>query len=279
LSDPDATVSYSSLAELERCGYRYYLERVLRMGERPTPANATEAGVAARTRGVIVHMLLERIDFAQMRAPTQADVAAVASRLRARVSRSEREAIAALVARALRTPLASRIAQGRGARREHPFAFSLGADQPLVTGVLDLLVHEHDGSALIVDYKSDRIHAEGDLEALVQDEYGLQRLLYALAAIDAGAGRVHVAHWFLERPEEPVVASFEAEQGPLLRTQLLERMQRLREQGFSVAEAPHRGICASCPGRGTLCSWGETHTSRELSTPLESPGRVATLTL
>ena len=278
LSDPDAIVSYSSLAELERCGYRYYLERVLRMGERTIAANAKEAGVAARTRGAIVHMLLERIDFARMRVPTPADVATVASQLRARVSRSECEAVAALLARALHTPLASRIAQGHGARREHPFTFSLGSDQPLVTGVLDLLVHEHDRSALIVDYKSDRVNVEDDLEALVQNAYGLQRLLYALAAIDAGAGRVHVAHWFLERPEEPVLASFEAEQGPLLRAQLLERMRILREQGFSVAEVPHRGICASCPGRGTLCSWGETHTSRELSTPLESPERVATLT-
>ena len=30
LADPDTTMSYSSLADLERCGYRYYLERVLR---------------------------------------------------------------------------------------------------------------------------------------------------------------------------------------------------------------------------------------------------------
>jgi ATP-dependent helicase/nuclease subunit A len=278
LSDPDATISYSSLAELERCGYRYYQERVLRMGERAPAAQSTDGGVEARTRGVIVHMLLERIDFAQMRPPTAAEVSGVASQIRARVSRGEREAIAALLAGALDTPLARRIAQGRGARREHPFTFSLGAEQPLVTGVLDLLVHEPDGSALIVDYKSDRVAAHEDLEVLVQGDYGLQRLLYALAAIEAGAERVHVAHWFLERPQEPVSVTFEAEDGPALRTQLLERIGGLREKGFSVADIPHRGICATCPGRGTLCSWGESHTSRELSTPLESPDRVATLT-
>lgn len=278
LSDPDTTVSYSSLAEIERCGYRYYLERVLRMRERTSAARGPEGGLEARTRGVIVHMLLERTDFVRVQLPTPADVAAVASRLRVRVSRSEREAIAALVAGALDTPLARRIAQGRRARREHPFTFSLGTEQPLVTGVLDLLVHEPDGSALIVDYKSDRLAAGEDLEALVQREYGLQRLLYALAAIQAGAERVHVAHWFLERPDEPVFASFEEEKGPVLRTELMDRMARLRGKGFAVAEVPHRGICATCPGRGTLCSWGETHTSRELSTPLESQERVATLT-
>jgi ATP-dependent exoDNAse (exonuclease V) beta subunit len=278
LSHPDTTVSYSSLAELERCGYRYYLERVLRMGERASAMRQSEGGVEARTRGVIVHELLERTDFCDTRPPTSADVAAAASRLRARISRSEREAIAGLVAGALDTPLARRIAQGRGARREHPFTFSLGREQPLVTGVLDLLVHEPDGSALIVDYKSDRVNADEDLDALVRSEYGLQRLLYALAAIEAGAGRVHVAHWFLERPHEPVFESFEADERPILRTELLERMARLREKGFAVAEVPHRGICATCPGRGTLCSWGQTHTSRELSTPLESPQRAATLT-
>lgn len=279
LSDPDATVSYSSLVELERCGYRYYLERVLGMGERAAASGQTDGGLEARTRGVIVHALLERTDFAHPRPPTGADVADIARQIRTRVSSSEREAIAALVAGALATPLARRIAGGRNARREHPFTFSIGVERPLVTGVLDLLVREQDGSVLIVDYKSDRVHVEEDLEALVQGEYGLQRLLYALATIEAGAERVHVAHWFLERAGEPVLASFEAEQGPALRMQLLERMRMLQDRGFAVAEVPHRGMCATCPGRGTLCSWGESHTSRELSTPLESSERVATLTL
>ncbi len=88
----------------------------------------------------------------------------------------------------------------RGARGEHPFAFSLSPAEPLVTGVLDLIVEQPDGGSLIVDYKSDRLVGGEDLERLVRRDYGFQRLLYALAAIEGGAPEVEVAHWFLERP-------------------------------------------------------------------------------
>jgi ATP-dependent helicase/nuclease subunit A len=279
LSDPDSTISYSSLAELERCGYRYYLERVLRMGERHgVTAQPANGALQARTRGTIVHLLLETIDFARPRPPTESDVGRIARRIGARVAPTEREEIAALVTRALDAEMAQRIARGHHPRREHPFAFSLSPQHPLLTGVLDLLVHEPGESILIVDYKSDRVSADDDLEGLVEREYGLQRLLYALAAIEGGAERVQLAHWFLERPGEPVCASFCAAERPALREQLLGRLQRLRSNGFSVADVPHRGVCLTCPGRGTLCSWGETHTLREPSSTLESPPRVATLT-
>jgi hypothetical protein len=104
----------------------------------------------------------------------------------------------------------------------------------------------------------------------VARDYGFQRLLYALAAIEAGAPEVEVAHWFLERPQEWVSARFVAEEQPHLREQLLARIARARDRGFAVTDAPHRAICLTCPGRGGLCSWGETRTMSERSTTLES---------
>jgi hypothetical protein len=41
------------------------------------------------------------------------------------------------------------------------------------------------------------------------------------------------------------------------------RVERARARGFAVSEAPHRGLCLTCPGRARLCSWNEADTLRE----------------
>jgi ATP-dependent exoDNAse (exonuclease V) beta subunit len=280
LADPDATMSYTSLAELERCGYRYYLERVLRLPENRAAARSgrDDGGIEARTRGTIVHVLLESVDFARPQPPSVKDVEGVARQIGASVGTGEREEIAALIAGALTAEPARRLRTARRARSEHPFAFSLEPahpahpGEPLVTGVLDLIVEQPDGSSLIVDYKSDRLAGDEDLEQLVQRNYGFQRLLYALAAIEDGAHEVEVAHWFLERPEEWVAVRFVTDEQHRLREQLLARVARVRARGFAVTGAPHRAICLTCPGRGGLCSWGETRTMSERSATLEFDG-------
>ncbi len=150
LSDPDATMSYTSLTELERCGYRYYLERVLRLPENRAAAHpgrpgSEEVGLDARVRGTIVHILLESIDWTRPRAPSERDVALVAKRIGAKVGPEERGEIAALIGGALAAGPARELrAMGR-TRAEQPFSFSVGAEEPLVTGVLDLVVVRPDG--------------------------------------------------------------------------------------------------------------------------------------
>ena len=54
---------------------------------------------------------------------------------------------------------------------------------------------------LVVDYKSDRVDEQADLEEIVERDYAIQRQLYALAGFD-GSREVQVAHWFLARPAE-----------------------------------------------------------------------------
>ena len=164
-------------------------------------------GLDARARGTLVHRLLESVDFARFLAPSTEDVARVAGELGVRVRRSEREEIAQLVAAAAtgaasRSAPAARVAGAESVHREHPFAFSLGPDQPMLVGVIDLLARETDGGFLVLDYKSDRVGAEDDLAALVEREYAVQRLLYALAVLRDGAPKVEIVHWFLERPQD-----------------------------------------------------------------------------
>ncbi len=266
---PD-TLSYTALSELERCGYRYYLERVLGLAEKHASARVEELrdddrdGLQARVRGTIVHRLLESLDFARGEAPTEADVAILAGELGARLGPREREELVALLRMALDTDLAARLtATSRVARREYPFAFSLGPDEPLLTGVIDILVREQDGGLLVVDYKSDRVGAEQDLRALVEREYAIQRVVYALAVLRDGAPRVEIIHWFLHRPGEPVSAGYTAANRPDLEDRVAELARRARTRPFTVSREPHRGLCLTCPGRSGLCSWNDSDTLRE----------------
>jgi len=276
LITPLDTLSYTALSELERCGYRYYLERVLGLAERRSSPGADEPsngegrdGLDARTRGRIIHRLLELLDFARDGAPSEADVAILAREEGLRVSPREREEMAVLLSEALDSELAARLtAAARGVRREYPFTFSLGLGEPLVTGVIDLFVREPDGGVLVVDYKSDRVGAEDDLGAMVEREYAIQRLIYALAvlsdaALSDGGSRVEIIHWFLHRPGEPIAAVYTAADKPELEDRVAELVRRARTATFTVSREPHRGLCLTCPGRSGLCSWGDSDTLRE----------------
>src|SRR6202035_2089533 len=127
-----------------------------------------------------------------------------------------------------------------------------GPGEPLVTGVIDLLAREVDGGVLVLDYKTDRVDADEDLAALVEREYGVQRLLYALAVLRDGATKVEVIHWFLQRAPGWVGAGYVASDRRELEERLAARIGRARELGFSVSDQPHRGLCETCPGRAGL---------------------------
>jgi ATP-dependent helicase/nuclease subunit A len=253
------SLSYSALQQWRRCGYRFYLQRVLRLPEEPMPFVAGrrgDGGIEARVRGSLVHAALEH--------PGEDPAAALAATAKAwgvEATTEEIDEMAALVAGFARSPLAARIEAAQKVHRERPFSFPLG--DALLTGVVDVLAEEQDGTALVVDYKSDRLAAEA-LAALVERDYAVQRAAYALAALNAGHPAVDVAYSFLERPEQPVVARFAAADAPALTEQLGEYAAGALEGDFPVAEEPHVDLCAGCPGRRALCVHPEELTGREL---------------
>ena len=89
-----------------------------------------------------------------------------------------------------------------------------------------MLADESDGGCLLIDYKSDRVGAQEDLGALVERDYGVQRLLYALAVLRDGAPKVEIVHWFLERPQDWVGARYAAADQSELEERLAARIQR-----------------------------------------------------
>jgi ATP-dependent helicase/nuclease subunit A len=273
---PITKLSYSSLGEYARCGYRFYLERVLALPRLPLrgsltgpPAGAPAARSAGRLnaaeRGVLAHALLERLDF---RRPARSEPEHVIALARAaglpEPSEAETEQLAGLVERFGLSDLCARLAAATDVRREERFAFLLEPGGALVNGFLDVLAREGLGGAqlLVVDYKSDRLEG-AEPAAVVERVYATQRLVYALAALRSGARRVEVAHVFLEHPEAPVLAGFASDAAPALGAALSELASGVLAREFPVSDAPHRALCDGCPGEDGLCSWPPAMTRRQ----------------
>ncbi|HLW96157.1 MAG TPA: UvrD-helicase domain-containing protein [Solirubrobacteraceae bacterium] len=258
VSAPDQrALSYTAIAEFERCPYRYHLQRVIGL---PDVASPGPSGDGAAARGTVIHALLEGVDFA---APGPFSVDAVRdAAAAARVALEAGEdlgAIAAVADAFSRSPLCARLAGARDVRREMPFAF-LTRGGLLLRGYLDAAGVEADGTMLIVDYKSDRIE---DPEAQLESDYAIQRLVYALAGLASGAKAVEVAHCFLREPELLLSVRHASSDRDALEDELARRLAPLRKGRFEVSADPGIERCGTCPGRARLCSWGEAMTLRE----------------
>ena len=275
-------LSYSGLEGFKRCGYRFYLERVLKLAgerearereaaEREVAASSPEAGsrepatLPALVRGSIVHELLEGLDFRRPTAPSRAEVEARLAAHGLPVGDAAVADIRGMVEGFAASATSGRLAAARRVRTELPFAYTLAG--LLVNGVVDVHAEEGDRT-LVVDYKSDFV-GNLDLAAYCEQRYATQRLVYALAALHSRAERVEVAYVFLERPEEPVAAVFEQADVTRLEAELSGLAAGVVEGRFVPSEEPHRDLCAGCPGRAALCVHDLELTSRELPVAAE----------
>ncbi|HEU4974611.1 MAG TPA: UvrD-helicase domain-containing protein [Baekduia sp.] len=270
-------LSYTSISAYRRCGYRWYLRYVL--GLRDDEAGAVRAGMAAgegpggapggpglepRIRGTLAHALLEELDFAAPRPPDDAQVRAAAELLGVAVTAADVADLQRLVAAVADGPVAARLAAAVDVRREHEFVLAASDEvAPMLQGVIDVLAFDAGGGALVVDYKTDDVAADADLEAHVEAGYAVQRRLYALAALGAGATDVEVVHLFLARPDAPAVAVYDRADVPRLRAELDALVAGIVAGRFAPTDRPHRALCADCPGRRALCHHAEELTLRE----------------
>jgi ATP-dependent helicase/nuclease subunit A len=236
------SLSYSALALFGRCSYRYYAERVV--GMRPSDARGSipgQSGLAATEIGDAVHVLLEHgVVAGEVRDPVLARYPAA--------TEEDLTRIAALVQAWHDSPLARRLAQLERRRPELAFAFEHGG--VLLHGRFDVYA-ENDGRALVVDYKTNRLEELTPEEAL-EDDYALQRLVYALAAFRAGAEEVEVVYVFLERPEEPVARTFTRAESVGLEADLSAAIAAIQEGRF--VPTPSELACSGCPALDVVCA-------------------------
>lgn len=265
---PVSRLSYSGLEDYRRCSYRFYLEKALRLPSVESPFAAgelPEPALGPLLRGTLVHELLERLDFDRPVVPSEAEVAALIEGHGAAVRDAEIADLRDMVERFSASELRERISRAERVRTELPFAFTLtppgaGGRSLLVNGVVDVHVAEP-GGLLVVDYKSNPLEGREPVE-LTEESYSTQRLVYALAGLRGGAERVEVAYCFLERPEQPEVATYAAADAGRLEGELLQLAAGVVDGRFEPAAEPNLELCGTCPGRAALCSWEEQQTLR-----------------
>ncbi len=223
-------LSFTALSLFEQCAYKYYARYGLGMSERPVEGDGTE-GRSGTEIGSAVHALLEEIDLASPAVPELED-----------------ELVRGFVAAYCESDLARRVAALPGVEKERHFTFE--HDGVLLHGYLDVL-HLRDGRALVVDYKTNAL-GDASPEEIVEQDYRLQRLVYALACFRAGAEEVEVVYHFLERPEAPVEAVFSSADVPELEAELSGAIARIQAGEF--LPTPSEFACAGCPALDLVCA-------------------------
>jgi ATP-dependent exoDNAse (exonuclease V) beta subunit len=243
--EPIRRLSYSALALFERCPYRFYAERV--GGLRPVDGSGRlpgHTGMAASEIGDSVHRLLERVNLSAPAPPSLDQVLGWYPGATA----EELERIGVLVESYCASGLAARLAALDGVASERPFAFE--HDGVLFHGVLDVL-HLDGARALVADFKSNLL---GELSPadVVDAEYRLQRLVYAIACFRAGADEVEIVYQFLEKPDELVEATFSRDELPGLEAELSAAIARIQAGDFPPR--PSEFACSGCPALDVVCS-------------------------
>ena len=203
-------------------------------------------GLAATEVGDAVHALLERVD---LRAPeVPADLAELVRARYPAATDEEIDRIRGFVAAYCGSELAARLAGLAGAAAERPFAFE--HDGVLLHGRLDVL--QLDGErAVVVDYKTNWLEDESPAE-VVERDYRLQKLVYALACFRAGAAEVEVVYQFLERPDELVTKRYLAEEVSQLEAELSHAIDAIQAGEFRPT--PSEFACADCPALDLVCA-------------------------
>jgi ATP-dependent helicase/nuclease subunit A len=229
-------LSYSALATFEQCSAKFYARYVAGMRERRREPVLGALGV-----GSAVHELLESIDLAAPSVP--GDLAA----LQPAATEEELARIEGFLAAYCDSQLAARLSTLDDARREQSFSFQ--HDGVVLHGFIDVL---HLGErALVVDFKTNALEGES-AEHVVEEDYRLQRLVYALACLRAGASEVEVVYQFLEQPDDPVVTVFTAADAPRLEEELSAAIASIRSGTF--VPTPSEWACSDCPALDVVCA-------------------------
>jgi ATP-dependent exoDNAse (exonuclease V) beta subunit len=244
-------LSFTALSTFEQCSYKYYAIRVAGMSERrPDGRGDGDAGLRATEIGDAVHRLLEQVDLAAPAAPAVEQV----RDWYPAVSADELERIRAFVASYCDSELAARIARLPKVEKERHFTFV--QDGVLVHGYLDAL-HLDGTRAVVLDYKTNVI-GDATPEEIVEGDYRLQRLVYALACFRAGAHEVEVVYHFLERPDAVASTTFTLDQVAGLEAELSAGIARIQAGDFRPT--PSDFACSSCPALDLVCAgphlWG-----------------------
>ncbi len=263
---PSRPLSYSAIAAFEECPYRFYMERVLDLGEggrgsspiagEGATANGQSGAAARETRaaeGAAVHSLLQWSQGNGWQQPPRelAERHAVVAGLAGDAA----EGLLAPVRAWLGSMFLAERASDPGATVRAETPLLLGIAGTVLRGSIDLLVERGGAPPLVIDYKTDRLAGSAPAERAAG--YRTQRDIYALAVAGSrDTAEVEVAYVFLERPEDPVIATLGPAEMAAGRERLQAAIGRIEQGEFPPAEPERRSwsLCRGCPALGRTCS-------------------------
>ena len=241
-------LSYSALRLYESCSYRYFAERVAGMKPLPRqPVRGEGAGLAAVDLGSAVHELLEEIDLEAPRSPERSELEQNVRLSYPAATSEDLDRIERLVSSYCDSELARRVAKLPRLQTELPFVFEQSG--VLVNGFLDV-VSLGDGKAFVLDYKTNLL--DRSAEEIVESEYRLQRLVYALACLRAGYEEIEVVYAFLESADAVVSVTYRSTDAAELERELSEVIERIERGEFRPI--PSQFACSDCPASGVVCA-------------------------
>jgi ATP-dependent helicase/nuclease subunit A len=229
---PPQEMSYTALALFESCAYRFFSERMLKVGS--IDVKRTDD---PRTFGSTLHGALELVARGE-----EVDAERLAALARAcNLSLEELPRLEAAVAAMRRSPARGLLAVGSP---EVEFALPVGAG--VVRGSMDLLVR--DGSdATVLDYKTGRTwDAQGG-------RYAAQAEVYALGLLEAGYERVVIRFVHVEAGCEEAVFVFTPADRARIRLRIEDAFERMSTGRFPARSAYDPDLCGDCPVSGGLC--------------------------
>jgi hypothetical protein len=112
-------------------------------------------------------------------------------------------------------------------------------------------MHLEGTRALVVDYKTNFL-GDASPDEIVDADYSLQRLVYALACFRAGAEQVEIVYHFLERSDAVVSTAFTRDQVPALEAELSAGIARIHAGEFRPR--PSEFACSGCPALDLVCA-------------------------
>ncbi len=237
LRDPEpiavpAETSYTALSLYEKCGYRFFAERMLGVGSIDTVDGDDPRALGSALHGALQTMADGRpVDEALLRALASAHGLA-------------REAIGRLKAAVdafTASPAGGLLAAGHA---EVPFAVRV--ERGIVAGNMDLVVREGD-EAVVIDYKT------GLSAAPVEKRYASQAEVYALALLVDGCSSVTVRFVRVEAGCDETRFVFSAVDRPRIEHRIGEAFARMSRGEFARLRSFDAVVCPDCPVSGGLC--------------------------
>ena len=238
---PPREVSYTALALFERCAYRFFAERMLRVGSLDIPQADHPMAF-----GSALHAALELISRGESVDTDRLRRVAASNHLAAESVHRLRNAVESVRA----SEIGPLIAAG-----QPEVSFAISVEGGVVRGTMDLALRDG-AEATVLDYKT------GVTWDATGAPYESQAEIYALALLEAGASSVRMRFVHVEAGCEEVDYRFTAVDRPRVVARIGRAFDAMRAAEFPPLSAYDPTLCADCPVSGGLCPVVHPHARR-----------------